>query len=1076
MKKSNYSFKPLINLDRSFYWILFLVLLLIPNISQGQYVMLNSGEPGVQVNVLRSGVSSSTIEYVFNGYYSQNVSINSINYLSLQAPGMVWLMEKGLPQLPIYRRSLVIPDAAAMSYRIISSDIEEVYTEPIMPSKGHITRDIDPSTIPYTFSNFYRTDSWYPENNLVMEEPFIVRDLRGMTVQFNPIQYNPAENKLRIYKRIVVEVFTDPSKSVMNPMVRLQPLTRVASEFTEIYRTLFMNYGLDNYRYDSIPEPGRLLVIYASQYTAVITPWVQWKTERGLTVLTAEYPAQTGTGNTAVKTYIQNMYNASGSVTFIVLVGEAAEIPYLSGVYEGAASDPCYVKLAGSDAYPDAFISRISPTSVSNANYIFRKIIKYERDIVPFDAWYKIGVGVASDQNGGTPYYDWQRMNMLRDTLMSHGWTQVDQIYDPGATSSQVSNSLNDGRGILNYIGHGSGTSWSTTGFNVSNVYSLTNGYKNPFILDVSCLNGQFTLSECLAEAFLRAGDTTNPKGAIAMYSASTNASWVPPCDMQSHAINLLTNGRKKSVGGVCFSGVMKAMDLWGGSSGEGLKLMEQYHVFGDCSMQMTFGVPLGPSISHNPLTNTENVTGPYAVNCVISPMNSNIDPSKTRVFWTRSISFADSVLMTNTSGNNWTANIPGNGLPAAYRYYIKTADMMNRIAIAPPGAPANYFSFQAMPDTVKPVIVHTAIGDIPRYQWPATVSALVTDNIGIDSVWVRWYRNNLGTGIKHFRVINIGGNTFAAPFNSDTTQVAYNDSIFYRVFAKDNSSHHNADSTALYHFKLNAVASSCIGASTLSASYPYNTYWWGSRTDMLYTSSEITGGGGVAGQITRIGFNVISASSQTMNGFMIKMQNTTQSSLSGFIQSGWTTVYNGTYTVPGTGWQYVVLQTPFYWNGTQNLAIEICFGNTSWTAESTVYSSPVPGMTWTQYQDLQTGCSFSAGSSQTNRPNICMQMNILTGTQQIGQMIPRVYSLSQNYPNPFNPVTSIKYSIPKQSLVRLVVYDILGREITTLVNEMKQPGNYNVSFDASGYASGVYFYRIQAGDFTDVKKMVLIK
>ena len=90
--------------------------------------------------------------------------------------------------------------------------------------------------------------------------------------------------------------------------------------------------------------------------------------------------------------------------------------------------------------------------------------------------------------------------------------------------------------------------------------------------------------------------------------------------------------------------------------------------------------------------------------------------------------------------------------------------------------------------------------------------------------------------------------------------------------------------------------------------------------------------------------------------------------------------------------------------------------------------------------------------------------------------MIPRVYSLSQNYPNPFNPVTSIKYSIPKQSLVRLVVYDILGREITTLVNEMKQPGNYNVSFDASGYASGVYFYRIQAGDFTDVKKMVLIK
>ena len=80
-----------------------------------------------------------------------------------------------------------------------------------------------------------------------------------------------------------------------------------------------MNYGMDNNRYDSIPEPGRLLVIYASQYSGAITNWVQWKQERGLTVLTAEYPAATGSGNTAVKTYIQNLYNSAGSVTYIVL-------------------------------------------------------------------------------------------------------------------------------------------------------------------------------------------------------------------------------------------------------------------------------------------------------------------------------------------------------------------------------------------------------------------------------------------------------------------------------------------------------------------------------------------------------------------------------------------------------------------------------------------------------------------------------------------------------------------------------------------------------------------------------------
>jgi hypothetical protein len=83
---------------------------------------------------------------------------------------------------------------------------------------------------------------------------------------------------------------------------------------------------------------------------------------------------------------------------------------------------------------------------------------------------------------------------------------------------------------------------------------------------------------------------------------------------------------------------------------------------------------------------------------------------------------------------------------------------------------------------------------------------------------------------------------------------------------------------------------------------------------------------------------------------------------------------------------------------------------------------------------------------------------------------------LAQNYPNPFNPATSIKFSLPKQSHVKLVIYDVLGKEIATLVNDELKAGVYNKTFDGSNFASGVYFYRIDAGDFTDVKKMVLVK
>ena len=99
---------------------------------------------------------------------------------------------------------------------------------------------------------------------------------------------------------------------------------------------------------------------------------------------------------------------------------------------------------------------------------------------------------------------------------------------------------------------------------------------------------------------------------------------------------------------------------------------------------------------------------------------------------------------------------------------------------------------------------------------------------------------------------------------------------------------------------------------------------------------------------------------------------------------------------------------------------------------------------------------------------------------QQLNDNVPTAYSLEQNYPNPFNPSTVIRYAIPQDGLVTLKVYDITGREVTTLVNEQKSAGTYEARFDAKengkSLASGVYFYRVQAGSFSEAKKMVLLK
>jgi hypothetical protein len=84
--------------------------------------------------------------------------------------------------------------------------------------------------------------------------------------------------------------------------------------------------------------------------------------------------------------------------------------------------------------------------------------------------------------------------------------------------------------------------------------------------------------------------------------------------------------------------------------------------------------------------------------------------------------------------------------------------------------------------------------------------------------------------------------------------------------------------------------------------------------------------------------------------------------------------------------------------------------------------------------------------------------------------------TLLQNYPNPFNPSTNIRFQLPQSGLVELKVYDVLGREVATLVNEVRQPGTHDVMLDASKLASGIYFYRLQSGPFVQTRKLSIIR
>jgi hypothetical protein len=126
---------------------------------------------------------------------------------------------------------------------------------------------------------------------------------------------------------------------------------------------------------------------------------------------------------------------------------------------------------------------------------------------------------------------------------------------------------------------------------------------------------------------------------------------------------------------------------------------------------------------------------------------------------------------------------------------------------------------------------------------------------------------------------------------------------------------------------------------------------------------------------------------------------------------------------------------------------------------------------------NVTMACCGAAGSNPpawNNTPNKTIVVKTVSGIEN--NTAPVTFSLNQNYPNPFNPVTKISYSVAKAGNVKITVYDILGNEIRTIVNQKHESGNYSANFDGSKLSSGTYIYKIETGDFSEVKKMTLLK
>jgi len=570
---------------------LFLFSFFAVGILHAERVEISPGIDDIDVFVEESSDQRTVLRFEINAFSRETVNINAQQYYSIACGEEYISLNTGEPALPRISRSIIIPDNAKMQINVLSANYIDYPGMKIIPSKGNLFRTVNPDDVPYTFGPVYAESAFYPDELTRIRPPFILRDYRGTVVELYAFQCNPVESILRVYNSVTVEI-KNVGPGEINVFNRSRNAIHLVPDFKQLYERQFINYDSYKTRYTSVDEIGEMLIITYDAYASDMAPFVEWKNQKGVKA-TIVNVSTIGNNSTNIKNYVQSFYNAN-DLAFLLLVGDAQYVATPSAY--GGESDPTYALLAGSDYYPDIFVGRFSAESSTDVQTQVERTIDYEKTPSGVD-WFHKGTGIAS--NGGPGHYgeyDYQHMDLIRNDLLGYNYTLVDQIYEPGGTALQVSAALNSGRGIVNYCGHGTVTSWWTTGFSNSDINNLTNQDMLPFIHSVACVNGDFGGQTCFAEAWLRATYNGHPSGALAVYMSSINQHWYPPMYAQDETIDLLIAESKLTFGGLCFNGACKMIEINGDT---GIDMYYTWHVFGDPSVQVRTDNPEPLTVNH---------------------------------------------------------------------------------------------------------------------------------------------------------------------------------------------------------------------------------------------------------------------------------------------------------------------------------------------------------------------------------------------------------------------------------------------------------------------------------------------
>lgn len=544
--------------------------------------------------------------------------INGQSMVDFSKTFKVLSQEKGAPALPLFHKTIQLPEKGNPEIEVMFDEITIYENILVAPSKGVIKRNVEPTTIGYSFGSAYGNNAFYPSQVANLKTPFIWRSMRGVVIELSPYQYNPVTKQLIVYKGIHVELKTNTQLEGINELNgQMDPVLRSLQQKTVLNPTIE--------KYAPIEESGSMLVIASPTLIEEIQPLVDWKNQKGIRSQLVS-TASAGTTDTDIQTYIQNYYSIHPELIYVLLVGDHDDIPAhtygLSGGEE-LFSDSYYGQMSVGDYYPELFVGRFSGTEADVTTMVTRTL-EYEKNPMTGD-WMEKAIGLGSNEGDGIGddgEADWQHLRNIRSVLMGYGYSEVSEFYDGSHGGDDASGSpnsgiilpaVNNGIGLFNYTGHGDVNLCVTGNFQSTHVNQATNNGKYPFVISVACNNGTFTSGTCISEAWTRATENGTPSGAIGAAGSSILMAWAEPMQTQDEMAEIISetysNNHKTTLGGLFYNSQLSMLEKY--PAGSGVEVMQTWVLFGDPSAQFRNKQTLPITVTHtgNVPMNTTSIT-----------------------------------------------------------------------------------------------------------------------------------------------------------------------------------------------------------------------------------------------------------------------------------------------------------------------------------------------------------------------------------------------------------------------------------------------------------------------------------